>query len=101
MSALKLPVDLQSFEIIRREGFLYVDKTPYIHKMLEEGRYYFMARLRRFKNPELLGRMIEPLPPRPRQKSALQKKEEHRPRNQEAQERKSASVPRIKRATTR
>jgi hypothetical protein len=48
MTSLKLPIDLQSFEIIRREGFLYVDKTPYIHRMLEEGRYYFMARPRRF-----------------------------------------------------
>ncbi|GBC61358.1 hypothetical protein DENIS_2318 [Desulfonema ishimotonii] len=44
----KLPVDLQSFEIIREEGFLYVDKTLYIHRMIEEGRYYFAARPRRF-----------------------------------------------------
>jgi len=44
----KLPIDLQSFEIIREEGFLYVDKTRYIHEMLEGGRYYFMARPRRF-----------------------------------------------------
>ena len=44
----KLPIDLQSFEIIREEGFLYVDKTRYIYQMLEEGRYYFMARPRRF-----------------------------------------------------
>ena len=48
MPPLKLPIDLQSFEIIRREGFLYVDKTPWILRMLEEGRYYFMARPRRF-----------------------------------------------------
>jgi len=48
MSLLRLPIDLQSFEIIRREGFLYVDKTPWIHRMLEEGRYYFLARPRRF-----------------------------------------------------
>ncbi len=48
MSLLKLPIDLQSFEIIRQEGFLYVDKTPYIQRMLDEGRYYFMARPRRF-----------------------------------------------------
>lgn len=48
MPLLKLPIDLQSFEIIRREGFLYVDKTPYIQRMLDEGRYYFMARPRRF-----------------------------------------------------
>jgi hypothetical protein len=44
----KLPIDLQSFEIIREEGFLYVDKTRYIHQMIEDGRYYFMARPRRF-----------------------------------------------------
>lgn len=44
----KLPIDLQAFEIIREEGFLYVDKTRYIHEMLEGGRYYFMARPRRF-----------------------------------------------------
>jgi hypothetical protein len=48
MSLLKLPIDLQSFEIIRKEGFLYVDKTPWIHRMLEGGRYYFLARPRRF-----------------------------------------------------
>lgn len=48
MSPLKLPIDLQSFEIIRREGFLYIDKTPWIARMLDEGRYYFLARPRRF-----------------------------------------------------
>ncbi len=48
MPPLKLPIDLQSFEIIRSEGFLYVDKTPWILRMLEEGRYYFMALPRRF-----------------------------------------------------
>lgn len=48
MSLLKLPIDLQSFEIIQKEGFLYVDKTQYLHRMIEEGRYYFLARPRRF-----------------------------------------------------
>jgi hypothetical protein len=48
MTMLKLPIDLQSFEIIRREGFLYVDKTQYIQRMLDHGRYFFMARPRRF-----------------------------------------------------
>ena len=37
----KLPIDLQSFEIIREEGFLYVDKTRYIHQMLEDGPLLF------------------------------------------------------------
>ncbi|MEE4356802.1 MAG: ATP-binding protein [Desulfococcaceae bacterium] len=44
----KLPIDHSSFEIIREEDMLYVDKTFYIHEMLEEGRYFFMARPRRF-----------------------------------------------------
>ncbi len=44
----KLPIDHSSFEIIREDGLLYVDKTFYIHQMLEEGRYFFMARPRRF-----------------------------------------------------
>lgn len=44
----KLPLDQQSFEIIREQGYLYVDKTQYIARMLEQGRYFFMARPRRF-----------------------------------------------------
>jgi hypothetical protein len=33
----KLPVDLQSFQLLREKNFLYVDKNAYIHRMLEEG----------------------------------------------------------------
>jgi len=44
----KLPIDLQEFETIREEGFLYVDKTAYLSRMLERGRYYFLSRPRRF-----------------------------------------------------
>jgi hypothetical protein len=44
----KLPIDLQVFETIREEGFLYVDKTRYISRMLEKGRYFFLSRPRRF-----------------------------------------------------
>lgn len=48
LPAQKLPIDLQVFETIREEGFLYVDKTRYISDMLERGRYYFLSRPRRF-----------------------------------------------------
>ena len=43
-----LPIGNPSFEIIRRNNQLYVDKTRYIFKMADEGMYYFMSRPRRF-----------------------------------------------------
>ena len=44
----KLPVDIQAFEIMRGEPYLYVDKTQHIYRMITEGRYYFFSRPRRF-----------------------------------------------------
>ncbi len=43
-----LPIGNPSFEIIRRDNQLYVDKTRYVFKMADEGMYYFMSRPRRF-----------------------------------------------------
>jgi len=40
----KLPIGNSSFEIIRQDDLLYVDKTRYIFKMADEGMYYFMSR---------------------------------------------------------
>lgn len=44
----KLPIDVQAFENMRGEDYLYVDKTHHIDKMISEGTYYFLARPRRF-----------------------------------------------------
>ena len=44
----KYPVGVQSFESIRKDGFLYIDKTPLIYKMITEGKPYFLSRPRRF-----------------------------------------------------
>ena len=44
----KYPVGIQSFEKIRREGYVYVDKTALIYKMITEGCPYFLSRPRRF-----------------------------------------------------
>ncbi|MCP4403335.1 MAG: ATP-binding protein [bacterium] len=44
----KLPLDVQAFEKMRGENYLYVDKTRHIHKMISEGTYYFLSRPRRF-----------------------------------------------------
>lgn len=55
------PVASASFKKIREGGFLYVDKTSYIHKMVEEGRgnYIFLARPRRFGKSLLVSAMHE------------------------------------------
>ena len=44
----KYPVGIQDFGKIRREGYVYVDKTPLIYKMVTEGMPYFLSRPRRF-----------------------------------------------------
>jgi hypothetical protein len=44
----KLPIGIHTFEIMRTRGYLYVDKTEYVHRMATEGMYYFLARPRRF-----------------------------------------------------
>lgn len=44
----KLPIGESSFENMRTRDYLYVDKTEYIHRMVTEGAYYFLARPRRF-----------------------------------------------------
>ncbi|MBR6321051.1 MAG: AAA family ATPase, partial [Prevotella sp.] len=44
----KYPVGIQSFEFIRENGYVYVDKTELIYKMISEGKPYFLSRPRRF-----------------------------------------------------
>ncbi len=49
MAKKKLPVGIQSFEKIRSDDFYYVEKTPFVKKLVEEGAgYYFLSRPRRF-----------------------------------------------------
>lgn len=40
----KLPICVQAFETIRNDGYLYVDKTRYIHRLIDEGISYFLSR---------------------------------------------------------
>ncbi|MBP3519696.1 MAG: AAA family ATPase, partial [Parabacteroides sp.] len=42
------PIGIQNFEKIRKDGFLYVDKTALIYQMVRTGNYYFLSRPRRF-----------------------------------------------------
>ncbi len=56
MGQLKtLPIGIQDFESLRKEDFLYVDKTELIHKMIKGGRYYFLSRPRRFGKSLLMS----------------------------------------------
>jgi hypothetical protein len=43
-----LPVGKSSFESIRQDGDLYVDKTRHIFDLVDRGQYYFLSRPRRF-----------------------------------------------------
>ncbi|MCP4353457.1 MAG: ATP-binding protein [Desulfobacterales bacterium] len=44
----KLPLGVSSFEYIRENNHIYVDKTRYIYQLIDEGMFYFMSRPRRF-----------------------------------------------------
>jgi len=45
---MKYPIGVQDFESLRQDGYLYVDKTALIYKLVSTGRYYFLSRPRRF-----------------------------------------------------
>ena len=51
----KYPVGIQSFKSIRRDGYMYVDKTPLIYKMITEGKPYVLSRPRRFGKSLLIS----------------------------------------------
>lgn len=44
----KYPVGIQTFQVLREEGYIYVDKTQYIYSLVKTGKYYFLSRPRRF-----------------------------------------------------
>ncbi|MCP4545351.1 MAG: AAA family ATPase [bacterium] len=44
----KLPIGIQSFQVIRRGGYVYVDKTEHVYRLVDQGMFYFLARPRRF-----------------------------------------------------
>ena len=51
------PIGIQSFEDIRRGGYVYVDKTALIYKLAATGKYYFLSRPRRFGKSLLVSTM--------------------------------------------
>ena len=51
----KLPIGIQSFEDLRTNDYLYVDKTAYIYRLATTGKPYFLGRPRRFGKSLLLS----------------------------------------------
>ena len=53
----KLPTGIQDFEEIRTGEYIYIDKTMYIHRLVTQGKPYFLSRPRRFGKSLLLSTM--------------------------------------------
>ena len=51
----KYPIGIQNFEKIRKEGYLYVDKTDLVYQLVKTGSYYFLSRPRRFGKSLLIS----------------------------------------------
>lgn len=49
------PIGIQNFEKLRRSGYLYVDKTELIYRLVKSGSYYFFSRPRRFGKSLLIS----------------------------------------------
>ncbi|MBM6891229.1 AAA family ATPase, partial [Bacteroides caecigallinarum] len=45
---MKYPIGIQSFDQIIERGYVYVDKTSLIYRLVNEGKIYFLSRPRRF-----------------------------------------------------
>ncbi len=54
---MKYPIGVQSFQELITGGYVYVDKTQYIHQMVSTGKYYFLSRPRRFGKSLLISTM--------------------------------------------
>ncbi len=59
MEHKRLPIGIQTFREIREEGYYYVDKTPFLLRLIDEGKYYFLSRPRRFGKSLLIDTLAE------------------------------------------
>ena len=51
----KLPIGIQSFESLRDDDYLYIDKTRLVYELAQNGKYFFLSRPRRFGKSLLLS----------------------------------------------
>ena len=55
----RLPIGIQTFRKLREQNCYYVDKTPYIQRLIDEGTHYFLSRPRRFGKSLFLDTLKE------------------------------------------
>jgi hypothetical protein len=51
----KLPIGISDFKELINENYIYVDKTEYIYNLINQGKYYFLSRPRRFGKSLLIS----------------------------------------------
>ncbi|WP_045218300.1 ATP-binding protein [Desulfonatronum thioautotrophicum] len=56
---LHLPVGISTLDKIRSGGFVYVDKTPHVHRIVEKPGQFFLSRPRRFGKSLFLDTLKE------------------------------------------
>ena len=62
MAKRRLPLGIQTFRELRELDCYYVDKTAYVERLLDEGKYYFLSRPQRFGKSlflDTLGELFE------------------------------------------
>ena len=59
MPRKRLPIGIQTFREIREGGYYYVDKTGFALRLINEGKYYFLSRPRRFGKSLFLDTLAE------------------------------------------
>lgn len=55
----KLPIGIQTFSAIREDDYVYIDKTPLVHKMVNSAGRFFLSRPRRFGKSLLVDTLKE------------------------------------------
>ena len=58
MARRRLPLGIQTFRELRELECYYVDKTTYVKRLLDKGKYYFLSRPRRFGKSLFAGLYI-------------------------------------------
>jgi hypothetical protein len=58
-SRQRLPIGLQTLREIREDGYYYVDKSGFALRLIDEGKYYFLSRPRRFGKSLFLDTLAE------------------------------------------
>ena len=52
---MKYPIGIQTFSEIIEEGYVYIDKTRYVHQLITQKKTCFLSRPRRFGKSLLLS----------------------------------------------